>query len=152
MPVSSRPSGITLGPDGAPWFTGRRLNVIGRVFVSPVNVGLPKVAGVPRPDGMLSAGPGVWAGTPPLFTYQWRRCDASGGGCVDIAGATATGLLLGAADTGSTIRVVVTATNGAGSVTAVSAPTGVVAIVLASTAAPSNLTATALSRSQIALG
>ena len=36
------------------------------------------------------------------YTYQWRRCDASGANCADIAGATGATYALGTADVGST--------------------------------------------------
>lgn len=49
------------------------------------------------------------------FAYQWRRCDSSGNGCVDIVGATAGTYTLSGADVGFTVRVAVTATNSASS-------------------------------------
>ena len=55
------------------------------------------------------------------YAYQWRRCDAAGANCVDIAGATGSTYDLTAADVGSTIRVIVTATNAGGSDSASSA-------------------------------
>jgi hypothetical protein len=54
------------------------------------------------------------------------RCDAAGGACADVPGATGGTYVLGAADVGSTMRVAVTARNAAGEATAVSAPTAVV--------------------------
>jgi len=60
------------------------------------------------------------------FAYQWQDCDRSGGNCVDLAGATSSSLVLAAGDVGSTVRVVVTASNAGGSTSAASAPTGVV--------------------------
>ncbi len=54
----------------------------------------------------------------------------------DIAGATATTYVLVAADVGATLQVVVKATNAAGTATANSAATAAVAILPASTAAP----------------
>ena len=47
------------------------------------------VGGTARDGETLTADPGVWQGSTPItFTYQWRRCDANGANCVDIAGAT----------------------------------------------------------------
>jgi hypothetical protein len=53
---------------------------------------------------------GSWTGTTPMsFTYQWRRCDASGAACVDVPGANGSKYTLVTADGGRTMRVVVTA-------------------------------------------
>ena len=57
---------------------------------------------------------GEWSGTGPTFAYQWRRCDA-GGGIVSMCGVRRRRRLCwGAADVGSTLRVVVTGSNSAG--------------------------------------
>ena len=88
----------------------------------PANTALPTISGTVAQGQTLTAAPGTWTGSP-TFTYQWRRCDATGGACVDVAGATGQTYLLGAADLGTTIRVAVTGTNAAGSASAVSAQT-----------------------------
>ena len=75
---------------------------------------------------VLSTTNGSWTGSPTSFAYRWRRCDAAGANCTDIAAATATTYTLVAADVGSTIRAVVSATNAAGSGSATSAATAVV--------------------------
>src|SRR3712207_7397053 len=50
------------------------------------------------------------SGTEPIdYAYQWRRCDAGGENCADVAGATGDSYALSAADVGATIRVQVTA-------------------------------------------
>src|SRR5204863_13902 len=68
--------------------------------------------------------------------YQWRRC-AADGTCADIAGATGASYSLGAADVGSTLVVVVTASNSGGSASAASvASAAVVAAAPRSLAAP----------------
>ena len=75
----------------------------------PVNTALPTITGTPRDGQTLTAATGTWTGTPPItYTYQWRRCDAAGANCADIAGATARPTRSSPADVGSTIRVVVT--------------------------------------------
>jgi hypothetical protein len=56
-----------------------------------------------------------------MVTYQWLRCDASGGSCVPIAGATSSSYTLTSADAGHTIKVAVTE-NGT-TVTAAATPT-----------------------------
>jgi acid phosphatase type 7 len=93
----------------------------------PVNTSVPTISGTTQVGLTLTADRGSWSGTPPLtYAYQWRRCDALGASCGDIAGATAQTYTLVAADANSTIRVAVTAANGAGSSTASSAATALV--------------------------
>jgi hypothetical protein len=60
--------------------------------------------------------PGTWSGTLPItYSYQWQRCDTTGQGCVAVTGATGSTYLVTTADAGYTLKVVVTATNQAGS-------------------------------------
>jgi hypothetical protein len=93
---------------------------------TPSNTGVPEVSGTAQVGQTLAASPGTWNGAPTSFAYQWLRCDSGGGNCQKIAGATATSHRLDSADQGSTVRVVVTATNAAGSTSATSAPTALV--------------------------
>jgi hypothetical protein len=86
----------------------------------------PTVSGTPRPGDELTAANGTWTGGATTFTYQWQRCDASGAGCVDVAGATGKTYGVRAADLGHTMRVAVTAKNLAGSTTMNSDVTAVV--------------------------
>jgi fibronectin type 3 domain-containing protein len=91
------------------------------------NTAAPTVSGSAVQGSTLSASDGTWNGSPaPTFAYQWEDCDAGGGNCAPIAGATSSSYVLGSTDVGSTVVVVVTATNGAGSASAASSPTGVV--------------------------
>jgi hypothetical protein len=88
---------------------------------------LPYVTGTAQVGRTLAARNGDWAGTRPLqFAYQWRRCDAAGGSCVDVTGATAKTYVLAAADAGHRLRVRVTAANDGGSSSAVSRPSALV--------------------------
>ena len=104
---------------------------------APANSSLPTITGTAVQGQVLSAAPGAWAGTPPLsYGYQWRRCDASGGVCTDVAGATAQTYTLVAADVGATMRVAVTATNAASSGSATSVQTRVVQGQPATTTTP----------------
>ena len=90
--------------------------VVEAPLVAPSNTSPPTIAGTLRDGETLTADEGAWSGTPPLsFAYQWRRCDGTGQACVDVAGATGKTYTLQPADVGSTMRVVVTASNGAGS-------------------------------------
>jgi hypothetical protein len=93
---------------------------------APVNSTPPTISGSAQQGASLSSDTGVWSNGPTGYGYQWRRCDGSGSGCADIAGATGSSYVLVGADVGSTIRVAVTAANGGGSATAVSAATAVV--------------------------
>ncbi|HYM59023.1 MAG TPA: hypothetical protein VES79_13755 [Solirubrobacteraceae bacterium] len=80
-----------------------------------VNSSDPTIGGVARDGATLTADPGAWQGTPTItYGYQWQRCDVNGLNCTDITGATAQTYDQTAADIGSTIRVVVIATNDAG--------------------------------------
>lgn len=81
-------------------------------------------------DGeVLVAATGVWTGSALSYAYQWQRCDSAGAECENIEASEAETktYAIGAASIGSTLRVVVTATNGRGSVSAASEPTAVVA-------------------------
>jgi hypothetical protein len=112
---------------GYRWGYGRyrtRTFIFGR---RPVNTAVPTVAGEPREGRSLTASRGKWTGTRPLsFSYQWRRCRADGSSCANIPGATSATLHLGAAEIDRTVRVVVRATNLAGSRAVSSAETAVV--------------------------
>ncbi len=93
----------------------------------PTNVSGPTIAGSAVENATLQASPGSWTGQPTItFGYRWLRCDTSGNGCRDISGATAGSYVVRHDDVGHTVRVRVTAQNGAGSRTATSARTGVV--------------------------
>jgi subtilisin family serine protease len=80
----------------------------------PANAAPPTVTGTARSGESLTASPGSWSGAPTGFAYQWQRCEALGANCGAIAGATATTYLLGEADVGHALRVVVTASNPSG--------------------------------------
>jgi hypothetical protein len=92
----------------------------------PVNTSPPTISGTAMQGQTLTANRGSWSHKPTSYAYQWQRCDASGGSCVSLAGATATTYTLTGGDVGSTMRVVVTASNKSGSGTANSAVTAVV--------------------------
>jgi hypothetical protein len=92
---------------------------------APTNTALPIISGTTTQGQTLTTTDGVW-GSSALYTYQWRRCDGSGASCADISSATAGTYTLVYADAGSTIRVVVTASNSSGSASATSSQTVVV--------------------------
>ncbi len=92
----------------------------------PANTVLPAISGSAVQGQTLAATAGAWTGGPSAYAYEWRRCDAAGAGCAAIGAAVAASYALVAADVGHTLRVAVTASNAAGSATAVSAQTAVV--------------------------
>jgi Tol biopolymer transport system component/Ca2+-binding RTX toxin-like protein len=94
----------------------------------PVNTVAPSITGTPRVATLLSALRGTWTGTAPItYAYQWQRCNSSGASCTNIAGAASTSYTPTTTDLGSTLRVVVTASNSAGSASATSPATVAVA-------------------------
>ena len=101
----------------------------------PVNTGAaPSISGSATQGSTLTANAGGWSGSP-SFTYQWQTCDATGANCNNNSDINAT-YVLGASDAGTTLRVVVTATNTAGSVAGTSAATAVVVGLPVNTALP----------------
>lgn len=87
----------------------------------------PTIEGTPSDGQALTVDTGSWTGDPfPELNPHWQRCDTAGEECADIPGATSYGYELAPADVGSTVRVVVSATNPGGSAEASSAPSAVV--------------------------
>src|SRR5690606_3428940 len=87
---------------------------------APVNLLLPSIAGIAQEGQTLTAVEGVWSNDPTSFTHKWQEDD---GGWTDITGATDKTYTVGAGVVGNPLRVVVTATNGAGSTSAESGAT-----------------------------
>jgi hypothetical protein len=79
----------------------------------PVNSSLPAISGSLVSGQTLSAAAGTWSGASGALEHQWERCNASGGACASIAGATGTSLALTDADVGHTLRIDEWATNDA---------------------------------------
>jgi hypothetical protein len=98
---------------------------IGTVL-APTSMSPPTIAGTPQQGQTLTASPGTWSADDAHFAYQWQHCDAAGANCTDIAGATAQTYGVTATDVGTTLRVVVKASNRFGAPTATSAQTAVV--------------------------
>ncbi|HEV2998179.1 MAG TPA: hypothetical protein VGX16_03670 [Solirubrobacteraceae bacterium] len=93
----------------------------------PVNTSPPTISGAARQGAQLKASTGTWSGGPTSYAYAWERCDALGGKCVGIPGASSSTHTVESADVKSTLRVSVTAANAAGSsAPAISAQTAVV--------------------------
>jgi hypothetical protein len=142
-------NGTTAGPvtitatDGALTSSGATLTLTSPNS-GPVNTALPTISGSTLQGSTLTASNGTWTGVPtPTFTRQWQRCNSGGTACLDVLGSTGTSYPVTSADLGSTIRVVVTASNTSGTVPATSNQTAVV------TAPPVNTVLPAITGSPI---
>src|ERR1043165_1392007 len=94
-PLASPPRGVAALPASA-----------------PVNTALPVVSGQAVSGQTLTATAGSWAGSPaPTLAYGWQDCDGGGSNCSAISGASGPSYTLAGSDVGSTVEVVVTATN-----------------------------------------
>jgi hypothetical protein len=92
----------------------------------PTNTAPPTISGEAVVGSTLTASPGTWTGTEPIvYSYRWRRCNASGNSCVDIPGGQANDATYDVRqqDVNFTLRVRVSARNSDGERNAVSAPT-----------------------------
>ncbi|HLH14405.1 MAG TPA: LamG-like jellyroll fold domain-containing protein, partial [Solirubrobacteraceae bacterium] len=102
----------------------------------PTATAPPTISGTATDGQTLTAKGGTWSGlTPITLSYQWTLCNVSGASCSNIPAATETKYKISHEDVGQTLRVAVTATNGAGTGTATSAQTTIVAALK-----PSNTT------------
>jgi predicted actin-binding protein len=111
--------------------------------IPPSNTDAPTITGTPQDGETLSVSSGTWSGTPTIsYSYQWRRCDADGSNCADIAGATGATYDLTSTDVGKRIRAEVTATNAGGDASVTTQATGVVAGVLPSNSTPPSISGT----------
>jgi hypothetical protein len=99
------------------------------VVTAPANSALPTISGATRFGATLTAANGTWSGTTPLtFTYQWQR-STNGTTWSNLSGATRSTYSLGISDLSNRLRVIVKATNPAGSATATSAAAGPVRLL-----------------------
>jgi hypothetical protein len=106
LSVSSLPTPIagTGLVDGGPGLPAQAIN--------------PAVLGAPVIGGTLSATKGGFVGASLRYSFQWQRCDTSGASCSSIGGATSATYTPKQPDLGSSLRVLVTATNTTGSASA----------------------------------
>ena len=106
---------------------------------APTSLAPPTISGPAVEGQTLSAGNGEWTGSPTSYAYHWQRCNASGGSCSNITGATSASYELSSSEVGHTVRVLVSASNSIGSTKAASAVTA--AVVAAGSPAPPTNTA-----------
>jgi hypothetical protein len=92
-------------------------------LLAPASRRTPSITGRAQVGRKLSAGKGTWSEPPKTYLFQWLRCNAAGGSCVTISGATHASYKLTKHDAGHRLRVRVTAVNSAGRTTATSRPT-----------------------------
>jgi hypothetical protein len=92
------------------------------VATTPSNTTLPAISGTAQDGRTLSASTGSWEGTLPIsYAYQWQSCNLAGEECQDVEGATEQTYTATSGDLETRLRVVVTASNVAGSAQATSA-------------------------------
>ena len=104
---------------------------------APVNVTAPGVTGTTMQGQSLATDPGTWSPAATAYSYQWQR-SSDGTTWSPIAGATGATYLLGTADIGAQVRVLVAATNPYGTSATASASSAVGPVV---SGAPSNTAA-----------
>jgi len=81
----------------------------------PVHIAPPVISGLAVDGQTLTTSDGEWSGTRPItYGYRWRRCDATGADCSDLAGATDRSYTLTPAYVGASLRARVFSTNAAG--------------------------------------
>ncbi|HEY2319666.1 MAG TPA: hypothetical protein VGH67_15270 [Solirubrobacteraceae bacterium] len=88
----------------------------------PINQSAPAISGTAQRGSTLTAAAGAWAGIGNAYSYQWQRT-ADGTSWTNISAAIQSTYVVGPADEGDALRVVVTATNPDGTATAPSAAT-----------------------------
>ena len=95
----------------------------GGTVTRPAATTLPTVTGTAQAGQTLTSSVGTWSGAPTSFSYQWRRCDATGANCAAIVGAMSSTYTLTPGDIGATVSLVVTATGKGGSTSATAVTT-----------------------------
>ncbi len=111
----------------------------------PSNTAAPKITGTPLVGTPLSVSTGTWSNSPVAYAFEWTDCNAAGGECVPIAGATNASYTPVLSDVGHRLVAKVSGLNGGGAVAAASAASGSVNIAteyaLPSGSAPSGVAA-----------
>ncbi len=121
------------GPSG--WSYSGTTGVIATAATKPSNTSPPTISGTAQQGQELTASVGSWSGTSPIdYSTSWERCDSSGNNCSSL-GILNSKYTTTSSDVGHRLRATVTASNSAGSSSATSATTDVIA---ASGSKPSN--------------
>jgi RHS repeat-associated protein len=83
---------------------------------APANTAAPTLStSTPAMGTALSVTTGTWTNTPLIYGYQWERCNASGGECAPIPGATSAAYTPVSADAQATLKARISASNADGS-------------------------------------
>ncbi len=125
----------TTSPDGgATASAASPASAVLKAAALPANTAEPTISGTAQDGLTLTATTGSWSGSPVIhYGYQWQRCNSGGTECGEIAEATGATYAVSRSDVGHALRVVVSALNGAGSVSQTSEPSSVVAAAYAPT-------------------
>ncbi len=122
---------FTYGTSPGDSSTGRIVKVTRAAAATPLWKGeLPRqegeaasIWGTPKVGVTMAAYTGSWEHEPTVYGFQWEHCTST---CTPIPGAINANYTIAASDVGDTIKAVITATNGGGSVTATTAASGAV--------------------------
>ena len=113
--------------------TGRLLKVARGTASTPLwngvasaNTEAPKLSGTMAAGETVSVSNGAWSNAPVAYSYQWEDCNSSGGECTVIPGALNASYTIKSSDVWHTLVAAVSATNGDGVTTAVSASGSIV--------------------------
>jgi streptogramin lyase len=85
---------------------------------APASTEAPTISGSAVVGNRMTVSNGKWSNSPVAYSYQWEACNTETGQCVPIAGAHNQNYTPTDGNVGSTLKAVVTATNGGGSVSA----------------------------------
>ena len=118
--------------------TSPETSITGGGVQPPVDVLAPSILGLAITGQAVTATEGAWTGTEPTYSFQWELCNSSGGACAEVSGATKSTFSIPDGDAAHTLRVIVTASNSAGTVSATSEHSSeILGVAPVSTEAPS---------------
>ncbi|MGO9975197.1 MAG: hypothetical protein ACLP01_20830 [Solirubrobacteraceae bacterium] len=125
-------------PDATAVAASRPTTII--ASAAPVSAHAPAISGTAQQGSLLSIAMTAWTAAPgTVYSYAWERCNVAGQSCQAIAGATGVSYRPTAADVGSTLVAVATATNPDVTVNAASAATAEVLPATSANAASATL-------------